>query len=103
MIGLPNGFGGCMFGWSKFGDWNPAAGIYQAVAVAGKQVIRKLRFYWPKNPNTPEQIKNRGDLRDAVVAWQNLTDEQKEVYNESARGLPMSGFNLFVKSWLNSH
>lgn len=42
--------------------------------------------------------------KNMVLAWQALTDEQKEVYNIRASvGLHMSGYNLFHKEYFKSN
>jgi len=39
----------------------------------------------------------------ATESWQALSNNQKSVYNESAKGKNYSGFNLFIKEWFELH
>lgn len=40
---------------------------------------------------------------EAVEDWQALSDNQKSVYNESAKGNSFSGFNLFLKEYFEDN
>ena len=57
----------------------------------------------PTNKQTEPQQTNRAKMAAAVLAWQNLTDEQKRVYNERVERLNMSGYNLFIRDYLSSN
>jgi len=89
----------------KEGDPDPQGvyGIYQVRTRYGKQVVVKEVFYTPTNPQTVPQQANRQKLTDGVAAWQALTNNQKEIYNERARYKPYSGYNLFLREYLLSH
>lgn len=78
-------------------------GIYRVRHRWGKIIQEKLPFYFPTNPQTEAQQTNRQKMNNAVVAWQALTDEQKEVYNEIAKGKDLSGYNVFLSEYLLSH
>ena len=80
-----------------------ATGIFQHRVSGGRKVPCLVRFMIPKNPRTEEQQAQRQKMSDAVEAWQNLTTEQKEVYNARSYGKKMSGYNLFLKEYLKSH
>lgn len=50
------------------------------------------------NPQTVPQQAQRNRLTVAVVAWQALTLEEKDVYNKrGVRGYQLSGYNLFLR------
>lgn len=90
--------------WKKFGKTeSPIEGIYQRQPSLNGQIVRKLKFYVPTNPQTEAQQANRQKIADAVSAWQALTDEQKDVYNKKALGKGISGYNLFIKNYLRSN
>jgi len=91
------------YGITKYGDAIEKHGIYYIRIKNNKQVIVKRNFYWPSNPQTEAQQANRQKYANAIVAWQNLTDEQKEIYNETARYKPYSGFNLYTKEYMLSN
>jgi len=62
----------------------------------------KEAFYIPANPQTEIQQTNRNKWKEAVASWNGLTDIQKEVYNEKAKGKPLTGHNLYVKQYMLS-
>jgi len=111
-------YGRSMFAESVFGedeiifmsedkDGNPKeitlSGIYRTDNVTGETKYYREPYYITKNPRTDPQQIQRGKYADAVLAWQNLTSEQKEVYNERTKGKSLSGYNLFSKEYLLSH
>lgn len=106
---------GCgLFGFSVFGE-EPVilpyaktksveiTGIYQTQYRGGKPFIRLLHYFVPQNPRTETQQNNRQKYSDSIIAWRNLTNEQKQVYNKNAVGMKMTGYNLFQKEYMLSH
>jgi len=97
----------CLFSIEARGKLNSPnpnfGGIYQTQPTSKGRITRKLKFYVPTNPQTELQQANRSKFADAVLAWQNLTSQQKLSYNERASGKPLSGYNLFLKEYLLSH
>jgi len=52
----------------------------------------------PRNPKSAAQIADRLLFANAVAAWQELTTEQKQVYNDmSAQYGNIPGFNVYIK------
>jgi hypothetical protein len=95
---------GChCYGGFYYGLVNDLYGIYRVTKGALHQIIIKSRFSIPHNPKTPAQDAQRLKYAESVTEWQNLTDEQKLVYNNRARGKKLSGYNLFQKEYLLSH
>lgn len=88
---------------SDFADGKEHYGIYQIRTISeGRRSIR-LRF--PQKPPlayTPAQETNRTKIRNAVIAWQALTDEQKESYNKRAIVKKITGYSLFIKEYMLS-
>lgn len=99
-LSKPNQFGAIMFGYSKFGHFNNSAGIYQQRHGKTGRINVKEKFYWPANPQTVAQQANRAKYANSVLAWQALTYVQKTEYNNRARRLPYSGYNLFQKEFM---
>ena len=94
---------GCRFyGAFFYGEVHDFYGIYQIRKGVNGQIIVKEKFYISINPQTEAQQANRQKYADSVLAWQNLTDEQKLVYNNKAKGRKLSGYNLFQKQYLLS-
>lgn len=102
-IGLPNGCGRAICGWSLCGDWNDRSAIYRVRHYEGQKHKERLEFYPYIITNTTEQATRRATFADAVLAWQNLAENQKSEFNRKAIGRHMSGYNLFIRYYLLSH
>lgn len=102
-IGAPSAYGSTGYGTFEYGAGADILGIYQVRTRYGKQVVVKMKYYTPTNPQSIAQQANRQKYADSVTAWQALTDNQKEIYNENARYKQYSGYNLFQKEYLLSH
>lgn len=102
-IVAPSAYGVRNYGGFHYGAGAKTHGIYRVRHRWGKVIQEKLPFYWPTNPQLPDQQANRQKMTDAVAAWQALTDEQQAVYNKNAIGKRMSGYNLFLREHLLSH
>jgi hypothetical protein len=50
----------------------------------------------PGNPRTKRQQAERGRFAESVRRWQGLDREARDHWNERARKLNMSGYNLFI-------
>lgn len=61
------------------------------------KVIELAKYRWPTNPNTQAQQQVRQKYGQLVEQWRALTQAQKEEYNERAKSLKISGWNLFIK------
>jgi len=79
------------------------SGIFQKRYNMGRAITALVSYMIPKNPRTEAQQANREKYADGVLAWQNLTTEQKQVYNDAMRGKKMSGYNFFLREYLKSH
>jgi len=97
------GFGFNEYGDSKYGEDNTRWGVYQKRSENGKSFYIRMPFMTPANPKTATQQNWRQVFTDGVIAWQNLTSEQQQVYNKRASKLNLAGYNLFLKEYLNSH
>ena len=75
-------------------------GIYQMRPRPNGPICVRHIFYAPTE--TPARIANprRAIFASAVLAWQNLTADQKLEYHKKAYGKHMSGYNLFMKQYL---
>jgi hypothetical protein len=106
-------YGTSQFGFSHYGDddiylYPPGkdpillTGIYRTDNVTGKTKYYREPLYITRNPQTGPQQTWRAKYADGVLAWQNLTQEQKDYYNKLANGKRYSGYNLFLKEYLLS-
>lgn len=102
-LGRSSEYGQKLYGNFEYGEQDDRFGIYQMRTRYGKQILVKEIFYWPTNPQSVAQQANRQKYADAILAWQGLTDNQKEIYNEIARYESYSGFNLYIREYILSH
>jgi hypothetical protein len=77
-------------------------GIYKSWRRYGKLTEWYTALYVPYNPQTVPQQSNRSKFALAVSAWEDLTFEQKKVYNERAKNMLMYGRNLFIREYMLS-
>lgn len=78
-------------------------GIYRVRSIKGTQRTEKMPFYRPTNPRTPAQQANRQKFADAMLAWKNLTELEKERYNKEAKSKMLFGWNVFIKEYFAMH
>lgn len=91
------------YGAFYYGAGANTHGIYQVRTRFGKHVQVKEKFYFPKNPQLPDQQNWRGIFADAVAGWQGLTNEQQAIYNKKAKYKNLSGYNLYISEYLLSN
>lgn len=81
---------------------NPFVGIYQKKHTFEGPRISHMKLYKPTNPQTAEQQAHRNIFKDGVLLWQGLTELEKKAYNDRAKQYRFSGFNLFMREYLNA-
>lgn len=62
--------------------------------------------YFTKKPytsNTPGQQNIRNQFSSGHRAWSDLTEEQKQVYRGRAAGQALTGYNIFMKEYINEN
>lgn len=81
-------------------------GIYQVRHYGNKSVNVREKFYYPGsvNPYEPSeaQLILRAKFAAGVLAWQNLTPEEKQEYNKRGKKISLPGFNLFLREYMLS-
>jgi len=65
-----------------------------------QRVIEK--YHVPENPRTPTQQANRGLMYDAVYNWKHFDTNTKRYYNQMERPVHMSGYNRYIRLYLNA-
>lgn len=65
-------------------------------------ILISRAYFIPVQPGTDGQIAWWNQFRRGVTAWHRETPAEMEVYNTRAKPLRMSGFNLFMREWLNA-
>jgi hypothetical protein len=58
------------------------------------------RYAVPRNPRTKRQQRRRRRFADAVAAWGRLPPAERRRFEEEARDLPLSGYNLFISRFM---
>ncbi len=101
-VGWPDSYGRRKFGTFTYGDDQGAYGIWQQRRSKKGRYQVLMPYYWPRNPNTEEQQNQRTKFRNAIEAWQSLTTEQKEQYNEVAKGKKRHGYGFFLSEFLKT-
>lgn len=107
-------FGSFLLGDSKLGDDDiivrvdydkdiVLSGVYSLKHLNGKHFFTRGRYYIPTNPRTEKQTAVRSRFRDSVLAWKNLTENEKTFYNKKAKGKPTSGICIFISEYIHSH
>ena len=81
----------------------PNACVYQQKKTVEGKRTSKMKYTAPTNPQTALQQANRLKMHNAVLAWQNLTPAEKNVYISRAKVLAIPGYNLFIREQLNSN
>lgn len=88
--------------YGKIGGWviQRTSKEFSNVDVGwGKNV--QLRVNPPQHdPKTPGQLVQRSRMSQAAIAWNNLTDSQKQEYKDRAKFTKYYGYNLFCKTFL---
>ena len=51
---------------------------------------------------TWDQAIRRAIMRMGIEAWQAMPEVDKDPYNQAAKPLQMSGYNLFIRNWLRN-
>ena len=99
----PGQYGQRIYGIEQYGEAANLCGIYRIQTIDSQQTIIKHTFYIPSNPQTVPQQSNRSKFANAIIGWQGLTSDQKNVYNERAKYKNISGYNLYISEYLLSN
>ena len=78
-----------------------ASGQVGALVIENNKKTQYVRMkVKPKDKKSPGQLKKRKQYGEAVAAWRALTPEERKDYNTQAKPLKISGFNLFLKTFM---
>jgi len=64
-----------------------------------KELVSRTYFI-PVQPGTEAQVAWWDVFKAGVLEWQGLDQSQKDEYNQRAKRLKFSGFNLFMREYL---
>jgi len=100
-FGLPH------FGNYEFGAENEIGrdldGVYQMRHCKEGYIPVKMRFQKTREETPTEaRVANWNKYAAGIAAWQALTDEQKAVYNERAKGTNKTGNNIYISEYMLS-
>lgn len=102
-FGWPNGYGLAWHGISRYGDFDERAGVYQTYHNRLGQITVRKKFYWPALNSSSAAEVTKDNFRDAVAAWQALSDVDKQSWDDLTYPRFMSGYNRFISLWLRTH
>ena len=77
--------------------------VFQRRPTPNGIICFKRKYVIPNDPKTDDQLSIRGTFADGVSTWQNLTDDDKEVYNHYRYPTQMSGYNKFLHYYLKEN
>ena len=96
-------YGRIVYGHRGYGAADESFGIFQQrICKEGKITIRE-KFYEPSDQTQPNKVARQNVFKNCIIAYQNLTTEQKLVYYTRAVGHHYSGYNLFIREYMLSH
>lgn len=97
-FGKPNEFADYIIGVSEYGDQNPCSGIYTIRHGKKGRIVERKNFYYPTQTYGPAAVAAREKFATAIANWQMSSDAVKNYWRWKAKKLPMTGFNLFIKT-----
>jgi len=65
-----------------------------------KKELRRRLYCVPVQPGTAAQQQIWQKFREGVADWQELSKEEKKIWNEKAYRKKIEGFNLFMREFL---
>ena len=77
--------------------------------VKGRQYVKSNRlelyglYYFKQkkyHSQTVKQMAGREYFKNAIESWENLTEEQKQVYINKAKGEPVTPISLYIKEYM---
>ena len=96
-------YGASVYGSARYGTGMGVSGIYSRKRTLEGWRVSRMKFYGPTNTQQPAQQAWRGTFADGVVQYHLLTTDEQAVLSREGRKRNMSGYNLFMSRWLQSH
>lgn len=97
---------GRFYGYYPFGYAYPGCpttsgnAVYQRRRTSHGTIVIKEVYSTPANPRSDTQQQNRLKFSDAIDAWQALSDEEKETWDQMVYPRQMSGYNRFIRNYM---
>jgi hypothetical protein len=102
-LGYAGGFARITFGYNRFGFYEWLCGVYQKKYMWGRSYISKQRFYRSIDTKTDAQLAWRAVFVEGKQAYDALSSEEKQAWRDRTKRKTMTGYNLFMSEYLNSH
>lgn len=96
-------FGRAYYGFTRFGDDNPLAGVYRRSRFADGKHDSIVPIYFPSNPQTVPQQAWRAVFTAGTVAWGALTPTEIAPYTLRGKRLHRTAFNVYMSDYLAKH
>jgi hypothetical protein len=74
--------------------------VYRVVHINNKPICEKFAYTAPHNPKTPKQLSQQAKYKSGCDAWKVLNQIEKDSWKFKARYRNMSGYNFFMKFYL---
>lgn len=99
-FGFSQLFGSAHFGFMRFGEFNPYAGIYRHTQYYNNRVWQKIAFMWPSNPRTVPQQARRAVFADGITAWHGLSPEDVLYWQKQGKKKRLPAYHAFISNYL---
>ncbi len=71
---------------------------YANIGIIGEYGLQRRKHVVPFDPKTSQQVFQRSKMRLAVIAWQALSAEDKNVWQDKGIDAPLTGYQLYVSA-----
>lgn len=89
---------GPLFSLNAKGKWGNTLTFTSAF---NRNIVKKTPR--TKLPASGNQLGVRKVFSDGIVAWNGLPIEEKEEYNQKAKGKSLTGFDIFISDYMNEN
>lgn len=102
-FGFTAGLGMARCGRTRCAASKRFGGIYSVKKTLRGKEVSRMRYYRPTNPRTVAQQSWRSVFASGKSAYDALDAGEKVLLSKEARKYGMTGYNLFMSRWLQSH
>jgi hypothetical protein len=90
------------YGLKKYGSAQYGDSSLHSENLKGKKKNFFMRPCWPTQPASAKRDAQQAKFKIAIGMWQNLTNEQKMVYNKKGSRERRKGFEIFMSKTLKA-
>lgn len=73
------------------------------IPYSAKYDLQIKPYQKPGNPNSPAQQSRRARFADAVTAWHDATDAERQRSNKTAKKRRITNFNAYISNYIKLH